>query len=75
MVEEGRVVGGLYRVGAVAARAVPVHRSDDAAFLGTYGLQGDGAVLVRPDGHVAWRRSSGAEVDADELVRALVSGS
>lgn len=28
----------------------------DTAWADTYGVQRDGAVLVRPDGYVAWRR-------------------
>jgi putative polyketide hydroxylase len=39
--------------------------------LALYGLESDGAVLVRPDGHVAWR-SSGADPDpAGRLRRVL----
>jgi 2-polyprenyl-6-methoxyphenol hydroxylase-like FAD-dependent oxidoreductase len=30
----------------------------DGDFLETYGISADGAVLVRPDGHVAWRKYS-----------------
>jgi 2-polyprenyl-6-methoxyphenol hydroxylase-like FAD-dependent oxidoreductase len=33
---------------------------DRGAFASAYGLKADGAVLVRPDGHVAWRHASGA---------------
>jgi 2-polyprenyl-6-methoxyphenol hydroxylase-like FAD-dependent oxidoreductase len=47
---------------AVAARGVTLHRigpggesEDDGDFRARYGLGPDGAVLVRPDGHVAWR--------------------
>jgi putative polyketide hydroxylase len=29
------------------------------SFARKYGLESDGAVLVRPDGHVAWRSASG----------------
>ena len=32
---------------------------DRGRFAPAYGLAADGAVLVRPDGHVAWRRASG----------------
>jgi 2-polyprenyl-6-methoxyphenol hydroxylase-like FAD-dependent oxidoreductase len=35
-------------------------------FCGAYGIAPDGAVLVRPDGHVAWRRPTG-RIDADML--------
>ena len=34
-------------------------REQDASWLAAYGLEEDGAVLVRPDGHVAWRSRSG----------------
>jgi hypothetical protein len=36
-----------------------------------YGVDADGAVLVRPDGHVAWRSRSGASNPADTLRNAL----
>jgi len=36
-----------------------------------YGVDTDGAVLVRPDGHVAWRSPSGASNPADVLRAAL----
>jgi len=49
-----------YRVGAAGL-------NDVGGFLAAYGVDGDGAVLVRPDGHVAWRSRSapvtGAEVE------------
>ena len=32
---------------------------DRGSFARTYGLRNDGAVIVRPDGHVAWRSVSG----------------
>ncbi len=32
---------------------------DRGGFASAYGLEADGAVLVRPDGHVAWRHASG----------------
>jgi hypothetical protein len=41
-----------YRVGAPGLR-------DLGGFTGAYGLGEDGAVLVRPDGHVAWRSATG----------------
>ena len=34
-------------------------QDQDANWLDVYGLYEDGAVLVRPDGHVAWRSRSG----------------
>ena len=38
-----------------------------------YGVDTDGAVLVRPDGHVAWRSRSGAS-DPLELLRTALDG-
>lgn len=38
----------VYRIGAAGLQ-------DAGAFTAAYGLGEDGAVLVRPDGHVAWR--------------------
>lgn len=35
----------------------------DRAWTRTYGVDDDGAVLVRPDGYVAWRRRSRATPD------------
>lgn len=33
----------------------------DSFWRGAYGIAGDGAVLVRPDGHVAWRATAAPE--------------
>ncbi len=41
-----------YRIGAPGLH-------DDGRFARTYGIENDGAVLVRPDGHVAWRAAGG----------------
>jgi 2-polyprenyl-6-methoxyphenol hydroxylase-like FAD-dependent oxidoreductase len=43
---------------------------DRGAFAETFALQRDGAVLVRPDGHVGWR-SAGGPTTGTELVSAL----
>jgi 2-polyprenyl-6-methoxyphenol hydroxylase-like FAD-dependent oxidoreductase len=40
-------------------------------FAAQYGIESDGAVLVRPDGHVAWRRFSGTADPRRELESAL----
>jgi putative polyketide hydroxylase len=46
--------------------------SRDGAFCERFGLGADGAVLVRPDGHIAWRREAGSVTDhIDELTRAV----
>ena len=41
-------------------------------FAALYGVDDDGAVLVRPDGHVAWRARSAAE--ASRLSKAVMQG-
>lgn len=52
-----------YRIGAPGL-------SDRGGFTSAYGVQDDGAVLVRPDGHVAWRSRS-APLTGDEVETAL----
>jgi len=42
----------------------------DGCFHAAYGIDSDGAVLIRPDGHVAWRSPSGAS-NPDESLRAV----
>jgi len=46
---------------------------DDRAgtWPGLYGVSDDGAVLVRPDGHVAWRAEKVAAQPAAELAAVL----
>ena len=57
----------------LAAHAIGIELdSRDGDFCERFGLGADGAVLVRPDGHIAWRREAGSEVDHDaELGTAL----
>jgi hypothetical protein len=43
----------------------------EAQWMSAYGIDADGAVLVRPDGHVAWRRRAGAADPKRELETAL----
>jgi putative polyketide hydroxylase len=43
----------------------------DDAWHEAYGVEADGAVLVRPDGYVAWRSRSGAS-NAPDLLRAAL---
>jgi hypothetical protein len=52
-----------YEIGAAGLR-------DLGGFLSAYGLRSDGAVLVRPDGQVAWRSQS-APATGTELADAL----
>jgi 2-polyprenyl-6-methoxyphenol hydroxylase-like FAD-dependent oxidoreductase len=40
------------------AAALELARFHDGVFLDRYGLEPSGAVLVRPDGYVAWRSAS-----------------
>ena len=46
-------------------------RDREGAWLAAYGVEPDGAVLVRPDGHVAWRRSGLARDCRAEMNAAL----
>ena len=43
----------------------------DAAWRAAYGVEADGAVLVRPDGYVCWRSATGAATPADMLAAAF----
>jgi putative polyketide hydroxylase len=45
--------------------------ADGAAFAALYGVSDSGAVLVRPDGHVAWRVTTVPDDPAAALVDAL----
>jgi len=64
------VTGAPLRLEVVGGRARP--DPSGRGFAALYGVEGDGAVLVRPDGHVAWRgRTSG---DAGSLVEGLRRG-
>src|SRR5262249_25519559 len=67
--------GAWCNVAAEAERAlgVPIDRyrmgdpglRDRGDFADAYGLDEDGAVLVRPDGHVAWRSATGPKAPAE----------
>lgn len=52
-----------YRIGAPGLQ-------DRGSFLATYGITAEGAVLVRPDGYIAWR-SAGAPPPGDPVSGAL----
>lgn len=45
----------------------------EGSWATTYGVEQEGAVLVRPDGHVAWRCRSGSTNPAQVLQRVLTS--
>ncbi|MBM3341287.1 MAG: hypothetical protein FJY56_04120 [Betaproteobacteria bacterium] len=45
----------------------------DNRWASAYGVQADGAVLLRPDGHVAWRSSGGAPDDATSVIARVLA--
>jgi 2-polyprenyl-6-methoxyphenol hydroxylase-like FAD-dependent oxidoreductase len=47
--------------------------SADGMFCERFGLGSDGAVLVRPDGHIAWRREAGSVTDRVGALRDAVA--
>lgn len=47
--------------------------SGDGVFCERFGLGSDGAVLVRPDGHIAWRREAGLVTDHVAALRDAVA--
>ncbi len=61
----------IHRVGAHGVE----NALEDAtgAFLDAYGISPTGAVLVRPDGFVAWRAKTGEVASAEEISTALAS--
>jgi putative polyketide hydroxylase len=58
-----------YRVAAAAAPGVLVN--DTGAFADAYDLPAAGAVLVRPDGFVAWRKDAPGDDPGADLAAAL----
>jgi hypothetical protein len=48
-----------------------VHRIADEAFCAAYGIEADGAVLIRPDGFVGWRARTSGGASAETITRAL----
>jgi hypothetical protein len=48
-----------YRIGAPESRADVLDL--DGTWDARYGIEGEGAVLVRPDGHVCWRARGGPD--------------
>jgi 2-polyprenyl-6-methoxyphenol hydroxylase-like FAD-dependent oxidoreductase len=57
--------------GAAQAASLDAHRIDAPGFAKSYGTGTDGAVLVRPDGFIAWRASEAREDGERELSSAL----
>jgi hypothetical protein len=70
---------GTAWAGAAAGLSLPVYRvgadgdlrDDEGRFAEAYGIDAGGAVLVRPDGFVAWRSRGPAEDPAPALDHAL----
>jgi 2-polyprenyl-6-methoxyphenol hydroxylase-like FAD-dependent oxidoreductase len=54
------------------ALSAPGLRENTVRFLDVYGLEADGAVLVRPDGYVAWRSRVAGAAPVDELEGVLL---
>jgi len=48
-------------------------RDSQDKFLELYGIDDDGAVLVRPDGFVAWRQKNGAGAQPGKIKQVLRS--
>jgi len=63
--------GEPWRAGAPAG--VVAHCVSEPEWPELYGVKAGGAVLVRPDGHVAWRSREAAEDPADVLTGALAA--
>ena len=58
-------------LGAATVGGAEVH-DPSGAWPSAYGVDSDGAVLVRPDGHIAWR-SAGAAADATATLEQVVA--
>ncbi|GGP54203.1 FAD-dependent monooxygenase [Saccharothrix coeruleofusca] len=57
--------------GDIPCSPVLVGRDIDTADEDPFGLGEHGAVLIRPDGHIAWRAPAGSPSPEDDLERAL----
>ncbi len=56
---------------AARSAGIDTHRIEAPAFADAYGTGADGAVLVRPDGFIAWRAREARENGGPELSAAL----
>lgn len=56
---------------AAQSAGIDGHRTDAPRFAEAYGTGADGAVLVRPDGFIAWRAREARENGGNELSAAL----
>jgi 2,4-dichlorophenol 6-monooxygenase len=72
--------GGSWTEAAAAVDAVPLRRvrigrdveDPDGRWMTLLGIEADGALLVRPDQHVAWRSRRGSHDPYGALLRALL---
>lgn len=68
-------LGAAARLGEPVLATLVIGRDlvdDDGAWAGVLGIGGDGALLVRPDQHVAWR-SAGPPTSADDELRGALA--
>jgi len=56
---------------STCAKNCDFHRIEDPAFADAYGISPEGAVLVRPDGYVAWRGQK--PLDISEVLNKILS--
>ena len=68
--------GQAWRDAAAHCPGVPVdsHVMTEAQWPDLYGVASDGAVLVRPDGHVAWRSVTMSADPSSDVHAALITG-
>jgi hypothetical protein len=76
--DAARVVGASFGVplGTLTVGAGADLGDPGEEWLSAYGIEADGAVLVRPDGHVAWRSRAGAadpKRDLETAFRAVLA--
>lgn len=68
----GATAMSVARAGSIPLRC---HSIDDPAFLDLYGIRPSGIIIVRPDGHVAWRAAELPDQPDREISGALVRAS
>jgi putative polyketide hydroxylase len=58
-------------LGARVISGVDGPADEEGRWPATYAIEDDGAVLIRPDGYVGWRRASASSDPSVELISAL----